>query len=512
MLKEGLIMKKIVLLLMVITLLSKISGFARDISLSYVYGASEISDIYIISLTIPGVIFGFIATGITTNYIPIYTQINKEDKQQATIFTSTIINLVIIISTVIVFIIFIFATSIVKIFAIGFSGDTLRLATIFTKISIFEIFFSGIVSVLIGYLQYKKSFFAPVLVGIPLNLIIIISILISAQLDPLVLPIGFVLAAVAQIIFLIPFLNKHNFKYTAASFNYKNKYIKKFLILSIPVILGTSVNQLNMLVDRTIASNLVVGGISALNYANHLNLAIQGVFILSITTVFFPNITRHAVDKNFNSFNKVLYKTIIMVILLLIPITIQLMSFSVPIVNLLFGRGAFDSEATVMTSNAVFYYTIGMLGYGLREVLSRAFYALQDTKTPMINAVIALVLNIFLNIILSRYLGIGGLALATSISAYISTGLLLFSLYKKVGIALNNVLRVIMKSLIASTLMALITGIILNYLVNYLNPNISLILTMFLGFIFYIIILLFLKIEDFEEILNTIKSKIKRKK
>jgi putative peptidoglycan lipid II flippase len=504
-------MKKIALLLMVITLLSKISGFARDISLSYVYGASEISDIYLIALTIPGVIFGFIATGITTSYIPVYTQINKENKHQADNFTSTIINLVIIISTVIVFFIFIFASSIVKIFAIGFTGDTLNLATTFTRISIFEIFFSGIVCVLVGYLQFKRSFIVPVLVGIPLNLVIIISILISAQLDPLVLPIGYVLAAVAQILFLIPFLKKQNFKYTT-SFNYKNKYIKQFVILSIPVILGTSVNQLNMLVDRTIASNLVVGGISALNYANHLNLAIQGVFVLSIATVFFPSITKHAVDKNFSSFNTVLNKAVIMVILLLIPITIQIMSFSEPIVNILFGRGAFDSEATVMTSNAVFYYTIGMLGYGLREVLSRAYYALQDTKTPMINAVIALVINIFLNIILSRYLGIGGLALATSISAYVSAGLLLFTLYKKVGIALNNVFRVIIKGLIASTLMAVITRVILNYLVNYLNPNISLIFAMFLGFIFYFIVLYILKIEGLEEVINTIKSKIKRKK
>ncbi len=92
------------------------------------------------------------------------------------------------------------------------------------------------------------------------------------------------------------------------------------------------------------------------------------------------------------------------------------MLFAEPIVNLLFSRGAIDLDALTMNTSALFFYSIGMIRYGLRQIMSRAFYSIQDTKTPVINATIAVVINIFLNIILSRYMGIGGLALATSIS------------------------------------------------------------------------------------------------
>ena len=109
------------------------------------------------------------------------------------------------------------------------------------------------------------------------------------------------------------------------------------------------------------------------------------------------------------------------------------MIFSKEIVSLLFGKGAFPQEAISMTGNALFYYSVGMIAFGLRDILSRGFYALQDTKTPMINATVAVVLNIVLNIILSKYLGIGGLALATSISAIVGKGLLFITLRRKIG-------------------------------------------------------------------------------
>ena len=108
------------------------------------------------------------------------------------------------------------------------------------------------------------------------------------------------------------------------------------------------------------------------------------------------------------------------------------MIFSEELVGLLFGRGAFTSETIEMTGNALFYYSIGMIAFGLRDILSRVYYALQDTKTPTIKDTVAVVLNIVLNIILSKYLGIGGLALATSISVIVGTGLLFITLKGKI--------------------------------------------------------------------------------
>src|SRR5690606_12151384 len=159
--------------------------------------------------------------------------------------------------------------------------------------------------------------------------------------------------------------------------------IKNMLFLAIPVIIGSSVNQINKLVDRTLASQISIGGISALNYANTLNLFVQGVFVVSISTVMYPLISKMASKGNMDGLKKALAQAITGINLLVIPATVGSLFFAEPIVTLLFGRGAFDEQAIAMTSTAFFFYSIGMLGYGLREVLSRAFYSMQDTRTPM---------------------------------------------------------------------------------------------------------------------------------
>jgi putative peptidoglycan lipid II flippase len=192
--------------------------------------------------------------------------------------------------------------------------------------------------------------------------------------------------------------------------------MKEMILIALPVILGTAVNEINVLVDRTLASRITVGGISALNYAKRLNGFVQGLFVVSVTTVLYPMISKMAAEGNMKRLKAYLAEAVSMVNLLVIPATVGAMIFAREIVALLFGRGAFTIEAVAMTSSALFYYSIGMTAFGLKNVLTRGFYSLQDTRTPMINASIAVITNIVLNIILSRFLGIGGLALATSIS------------------------------------------------------------------------------------------------
>ena len=170
-----------------------------------------------------------------------------------------------------------------------------------------------------------------------------------------------------------------------------------------PVFVGVAVNQVNGLVDKTLASTLVEGSISALNYANKLNEFVMGIFIVSITSVIYPLLSKLSAANNKEEFNNSIVKSINYVILLVIPISIGAMVLSTPIVKLLFERGAFDLRATQMTSSALFCYSIGIIGFGLRDILSRVFYSIQDTKTPMINGAIAMALNIVLNLILIIY-------------------------------------------------------------------------------------------------------------
>lgn len=253
------------------------------------------------------------------------------------------------------------------------------------------------------------------------------------------------------------------------------------------------------------------GGISALNYANKLNDFVQGLFVISIVTVMYPLISKMAAEKNIAGLKKTLSESISGINLLVVPATVGMMIFAEPIVRMLFGRGAFDEQAVVLTSSALFFYALGIVGYGLREVLSRAFYSLQDTKTPMINATIAVGLNIILNIILSRFMGIGGLALATSISALFCTLLLFISLRKKIGhFGLKEITLSFGKIVLASILMAIVAKLANEVLLTQIGANLSLLASIGMGAIVYFGIIYFMKIKEVEEIILQIKKEIKR--
>ncbi|WIV12074.1 murein biosynthesis integral membrane protein MurJ [Proteiniborus sp. MB09-C3] len=503
-------MKKTAILLMLITILSKIFGFTRDIILSYIYGASNISDAYLISLSIPMVIFAFIGIAVSTGYIPMYCRIEQEyGEEEGNRYTNNIVNILIIICTVIVVFGLLFTKEIVRLFASGFKGETLALAVRFTRISLFGIYFTSLIYIFNGFLQLKGNYIIPALVGFPLNLAIIISIFLSFNISIMVLPIGVVVANASQLLFLLPFVYKKGYRYKLIT-NMKDKHVIQMIYLIFPVIIGGSVDQINVLVDRTIASSIAVGGISALNYSNRLVEFIQGIFVTSISIAMYPMISKMAVENNTKELKRTISEAINIIGLLVIPATVGSMIFAEPVVGLLFGRGAFDLKAIHMTSSALFFYSIGIIGIGFRDILSRAFYSMQDTKTPMINATVAMTMNIFLNIILSRFMGIAGLALATSISAIFCTVLLFISFRKKLGaFGLKSIAASFLKTILASLIMGAIAKVIYIVLLKSLSANLALISSVGIGAVLYFTIICFMRIEEMNIIVNRFKEKLK---
>lgn len=505
-------MKKTALLLMLITILSKLAGFSRDLTLSYFYGASSITDAYLISITIPSVIFGFIGAGIVTGYIPMYSKIEKlEGSNKANEYTNNLVNILLVLCTVIFVFGLVFTVPIVKLFASGFEGETLEIAISFTRVTLVGIYFTGLISVFNGFLQIKGNYSIPALIGFPMNFFIIIAIIISSKGNIMTLSIGTVIATASQLLLVLPFVYKKGYKYKPV-FDLKDKHIKNMVYIALPVIIGVSVNQINVLVDRTIASRVSIGGISALNYANRLNGFVMGVFVLSITTALYPMISKMAAENNMEGLKKSLSEAISGINMLVIPATVGAMIFSEQIVRLLFDRGMFDTQAIAMTSSALFFYSLGMIGFGLREVLSRTFYSLQETKTPAINAAIAVVLNIILNIILSRYLGIGGLALATSISAMFGTILLFISLRKKIGpFGMKNISISFFKIIGASLMMGLIAKLSFDTMQDYFGQNLSLGIAVGIGAIVYGVMIYFMKVEEVDILVGMLKKKLKKR-
>lgn len=508
-------MKRAVIAIMILTLLSKVIGFLRDVVLANYYGVSNVSDAFFIALTIPTVLFGFVASAISTGYIPIYSQVEKDHGTTfGNLFTTRLLIWLAAAASIVVVMGVIFTEPLVRLFASGFDAETTALAVSFTRITLLGIYLSACIRVLSAFLNMKKLFIVPTLLGLPLNIVLITAIILSHYTEfILLLAYGQVAALVIQLAILLVFARRKGLKFSR-SFAIRDPHMKMLLLMALPVTIGSMVHQVNKLVDRTLASQVVEGGISALSYANTFTTAVQGILVVSISTVLFPAFAKYAVAENFVRLKSSLEAAAISISALLIPATVGILIFAEPIIRLLFERGAFDESAVVLTTGTLFFYAIGMVGYGLREIYSRAFYALKDTRTPMINGVIAMVINIVLNFILVGYMGINGLALATSIAAIITTVLLIASLQRKMGNIISfHLILTFGKIVLASISMAAVSYVSFNHLQNAIGLSLllSLTLAVTIGILIYGVAVIVLRVKEVLDLLQVVGNKVLRK-
>ncbi|NTW70847.1 MAG: murein biosynthesis integral membrane protein MurJ [Eubacteriaceae bacterium] len=506
-------MKKITLILIIINAASKITGFVRDMILSYYYGASTISDAYLISITIPTVIFGLIGSAINTGFIPVLSKVEHiADEEAGYRFTSNLVNILIMICTILILMGLLFTEQIIRIFATGFDPETMELAVQFTKIGLFGVYGTVLIGIFSGFLQLRENYIFPSLIGLLANFMIMISIFLSVKINIYVLSIGTVVASIFQVLFLLPPSFRKGFKYHF-NLNFKDQNIKTLILNTMPLVLGVSVNQINILVDKNLASRIAVGGITALTYAERVNGIFEGIFVVSISTIMFPKISKMAAEHNIDGIKTSLLEAVSGISIFVVPMTIGIMIFARPVVSLLFGRGAFDAQDISMTTGALFFYSIGMIGFGLRELLSRVFYSLQDVKTPIKNAVFSMITNIILNLILSRFMGISGLALATSISAIVFSGLLYWDLRKKIGgLGVMSIIASYGKIIAASLFMGLLSWTVYIMLNHYLNMNLSLGIALLTATFVYFVLVYFMKIGNADVLIKELLERIKKGK
>ena len=500
--------KKSAIILMFITLISKITGFIRDIILAQSFGASIITDAYLTALNIPVVLFDGISSSLGTTYIPMFFKIKEEEgNNSVNKFTSNILNIVILLSIIFIIISIIFTPYIVKIFAIGFKGEEFKLTVKFSRILIFSMIFIATNGLISSYLVANGKFYISGLVTIPFNIFCIISIIIGSLTNSKIMVIGTLIAYIAQLLFQIPFLLKTGYKHNL-KVNLKDENIKKILYLIVPVFLGSYVYLINAVVNRTLASTLEFGSITALNYANKLNIFAVGILVISISTVMYPILSKLASENNIVEFKRNLLRNIDIVVIVMLPIMIGIMILSTPIVKILFEQGSFNSHDTYLTSTALFYYSVGIVAVGIRDITSRAFYSLQDTKTPVKNAVIAVFINMICSIILVKVLGIGGLALSASISSILGALLLILDLRKKIGnLGLKSSILTFIKCSIASIIMGILVINSYNIVLNFSTEIIALIISVFIGIFTYYIMNIILRVNEVLIITKQIKNK-----
>jgi putative peptidoglycan lipid II flippase len=500
---------KSALIIIIFSLGSKFLGFLREVLIAAKFGSGMETDTFFIALTATGLVTGFLSNAISTTFIPVISEIeSKEGKKGKIGHTNNMINVILFVSLILIIIALLGTPIIVKLLARGFEGEQFDLAVKLTRIGLPMILFSGVIGVITGYLQSEQRFNATALIGFPFNFVYIFFLLFFSTIFGITgLMVAGVVAVFSQLLVQVPEARLSGYKYKFV-FDIKDRYTRKILYLSVPVIIGVAINDLNMIVDKTLASSLVSGSISALNYANKLNGLILGVFISAITTVIFPVLSKEANSDNIDGVKKTMGYGVNLILLITIPATVGLIVLSRPIVEIAFQRGEFDINATLMTSQALIFYSVGLVAMAIRLLITRVYYSLQDTKTPMINGAISVGFNIVLNLILVKFMAHSGLALATSIATTIATLLMFYGLKKKIGSlgSLSNI-KCGLKSGIASCVMGAVAYIVYNGLyailgVSKLYNLVSLLVAVGLAVIVYVVLLYVFRVEEVTDLVN----------
>ncbi|AEB75683.1 murein biosynthesis integral membrane protein MurJ [Clostridium botulinum] len=503
--------------IMIITILSKVMGFWRDALIAKEFGATYQTDAYMMSLTIPSILFGLFGLAITTTFIPMLTKSLKEKgKGNMYEFANTVMNLITLLAIVIGVLGWMFTPQLVKLIAPGYKGDVYNLTIQLTRLSVINVVFISLNSGYTAILQTLDNFVAPSLVGVVMNVFIIGYLLFVKDTTIMGLTIATIIGNGSQILIQIPWLIKNKYKYSW-KINFKDPRLKEMMVLILPVLIGIGINQINTFVDNNVASILPKGSVSVLQYANRLNSLVYGIFATSIITVIYPTLAKYINGTEIKEdFKKYLSKAINNINLIMFPATVGIIVLRTNIINVVFKRGAFDENAVNATAIALLFLAIGTGVLGIRDIYNRAFYAIQDTKTPMKNSAIGVFTNVVLDIALVKVMGIGGLTLATTISIIVSTILLAVDLRKKIGnIDAVAVLKTGGKIFTASVIMGLVVYVININVVKFISGNrgqmVSLMLCAAVGCIVYAIAINLFKVEEYNDIKSHLLGKLKIK-
>lgn len=486
-------------ILVLIGLISKFIGFLRDSTIAFTFGASKEIDAYFIAQTVPLMIFGVVGTALTITLVPVFVRLQQ--KHSFTVvnrFYNLLINHFLLLALVIILLTFIFTDEIVRFIAPGFEGEQFRLTVNLTRISVVMIIFMGLNDITISFLQAKNKFLAPSLVGISMSIIIIIYLIFFGTYYSIyVFMVATLLAYFSQFVIQIPSILKQRWRYKLI-IDFTDNDFKKALALAIPTLVGAAVDQVNILVDRILASGLISGSISALTYSSRISGLVTGLFFSSLAAVIYPYFSNAVTKNDFTTLRKYLVIGIEIILVISIPITLFISFMSDLIIDVAFERGAFDSKATEITSLALFFYSFSIFGIMLRDLLIRCYYSLEDVKTPMKSGIIAVIFNVVLSMILVKFFQVGGLTLATSISLNITSIFLYFNLVKKLNIEKNKFIVSTFIKVLSASLLTVFSLMFISNEIFILNSNADIIeellylIWMFLIYIVLYFILIFI--------------------
>ncbi|MFC1686678.1 murein biosynthesis integral membrane protein MurJ, partial [Patescibacteria group bacterium] len=423
------------------------------------FGAGDELDAYFAAFRIPDFLLNLLILGaFSAAFIPVFTDlISRKKKKHAFLVANSVLNLILMVMLALSVIVLVFAPQLMYLITPGFSPEKLDVTANLTRIMLLSPLLFGISTVIGGILNSYRKFFSYAIAPVMYNLGIILGTLIFVpHFGVYGLAMGVGIGALLHVLIQVPATLGTGFRYRP-KLKIKDYFLIKIGKLMLPRAAGLAVTQINLIVITVIASTLMAGSVAIFNFANDLQNLPVSLFGISFAIAVFPTLARNASLKQFKKFNHNFSHTFRQITFLIVPAAVGLFLLRAQIVRLVLGSGKFDWEDTYYTAATLGLFCIGLIGQALIPLVARAFYALQDTKTPVFISISSVILNIGLSLLFVRMMGVVGLALAFSISSLINAALLYWMLHRRIRwIDDRAILITFLKSLASSVVMGLV--------------------------------------------------------
>ena len=442
---------KTTMLVTAVIILSKVSGFIRDMILANYFGTGLANDAYVSAYSLfylPVLLFN---SCISATLIPLYVQEREQQSlEHSNRFASNTINLFALASLLIASALYIGARPLVRLIYMGFDPMKTDLTVKLVRTMLLTLTFNVTSISLASLLNATDKYVAAQLTGFPLNLCVIVAAVgFSGKYGIEAVGWGVFTANILQFLILIPFLRGW-FTWSPV-LDFGDSRFHRLMVLAGPAMLSMGVSELNHMIDHALASGLNPGDISAMSYAYRLITFLLGVLMVPLTTIMFSRMSRLAASKDTEGMLDALRRCLLVIALVALPIVAIAVVMSTDVIKFAYMRGRFDMHSVEVTAGILVCYVVGVPFFGFRDFLSRVFHALQDTKTPFRVSCLVVTVNILLNLILRIFLGARGLALATSIAGCTGMVTMLLLLKKRFGhLGFGTILPDLLKLLICA--------------------------------------------------------------
>jgi len=407
----------------IIILAAKVMGLIRDTMIAGCYGSTTAAIAYETASRLPVTVFDLVLGGVVTSaFIPVYNSISvKEGKKEALSFAQSYLNFILVITSVIAALGILFAPALVSLMAPELDELSRTLAADLARIMFPMVIFCGMAFSFVGYLQSEGEYNIPAVISLFSNLIMVVYLLFFNRFFGIYgLAVSMLAGWTAQAVVQIPAIRKHGFRFSIRA-KLSTEPIRRAAKNTLPILIGTWTSPICNLINTPLASGIEGGrAITALGYANRLYTIIVGVFSFVATNLLFPYFSRAAASGDRDETGRLIRTSVRTLVFIIAPISVGIMVLAEPFTALIYEKGAFTASDTLLTAEALRCYAVGMVFCAVNEVLTKAFFAEEKTKIPMISAVCSMVFNIAAVVCFREYLGVGGIALISGIAVMVN--------------------------------------------------------------------------------------------